>query len=439
MASRLVNIDRKTPLLLPPDLQEWVRGDDLAHFLVDAVELLDWSAARVNDKGTGSEQYPPGMMLIVLLYCYAHGIFSSRRIEQATYQHVSVRFLSGDTHPDHDTIASFRRENGPLIRSAFQQILQLAQQSGLPRLGSIAVDGTRLWASARKGQSITYERLEQALGQLDEQITQLLKQAEAADQNAADPGSQLPARLQDARQRREVLQAAKTELERRVKERAEVRAQERKDRPPGDRPREFSPTPRAQEVVNLTDPQSHLMPHAREGFIQGYNAQVAVEVKTGLIVAAAVTQQTNDTRQLQPMVQRAAERVQPEYILADSGYEHSVQIRQIEAEYSACVLCPPVRNPTGRSARWEPLAQRQRKHQRRKMRRRLRTAQGRRLYALRKGLVEPVFGIIKSVLGFRRFNLRGLANVSNEWNLVSLAFNCKRMVLRNMAPQASVA
>src|ERR1700733_666454 len=143
MSNRYVSVDRNTPLLMPPDLREWVRDDDLVHFLVDALPLLDLSCAVVNQRGTGSEQYPPGMMLGLLVYCYANGIFSSRRIERATYQQVSVRYLCADTHPDHDTIAKFRRENGALLRQAFVELLQLAQRSGLLQLGTLVLDGTK--------------------------------------------------------------------------------------------------------------------------------------------------------------------------------------------------------------------------------------------------------------------------------------------------------
>jgi transposase len=155
MSTRFVNIDRDTPMLLPPDLREWVQQDDLVHFVVEALALLDVSTASVNHRGTGSEQYPPGMMLGLLIYSYAQGLFSSRQIERATYQNLSVRYLAANTHPDHDTIAKFRRDNGGLIRSAFVQLLQLAQAAGLVRLGAIALDGTKIGAATNKRPNLT--------------------------------------------------------------------------------------------------------------------------------------------------------------------------------------------------------------------------------------------------------------------------------------------
>src|SRR5580692_2036280 len=166
MSTRFVNIDRTTPMLLPPDLREWVQRDDLVHFLVDALLLLDVSVAAVNVRGTGSEQYPPGMMLGLLIYCYANGLFSSRQIERATYQHLSVRYLAANTHPDHDTIAKFRRENAALIQSSFVQLLQLAQRAGLLKMGIVALDGTKLEANASKRKTLSAAQIVEQLHQL---------------------------------------------------------------------------------------------------------------------------------------------------------------------------------------------------------------------------------------------------------------------------------
>ena len=151
MSARFVNIDRETPMLLPPDLREWVAEDDLAHFILEAVEGLDTAGAAINERGSGSEQFPPAMMMGLLLYCYAQGIFSSRRIEAATYSHLSVRYLAGNTSPDHDTIATFRRVNKKLVQASFVRVLELARELGLLRVGTVAVDGTKLWANASKG------------------------------------------------------------------------------------------------------------------------------------------------------------------------------------------------------------------------------------------------------------------------------------------------
>src|SRR5208283_4389833 len=216
MSTRLINVDRNTPMLLPPDMRDWVREDDLVHFVIDALAILDVSAARLNERGTGNEQYPPSMMLGLLIYCYAQGIFSSRQIERATHQNISVRYLTGNTHPDHDTVAKFRRENAALIRSAFVQLLRLAQGSGLLRLGAVALDGTKIAAAAAKRQNVTYERL--------------LERAEAADQNGGDD-EPLPTELAKAQERRARLMAAKAELEEQAHQRYQQREQQRQQAP----------------------------------------------------------------------------------------------------------------------------------------------------------------------------------------------------------------
>jgi transposase len=232
MSTRLVNIDRNTPMLLPPDLREWVQHDDLVHFIVDALAVLDVSSARLNERGTGSEQYPPGMMLGLLVYSYAQGIFSSRQIERATYQNISVRYLAANTHPDHDTIAKFRRENAVLIRSAFVQLLQLAQAAGLVRLGAVALDGTKIGAATTKRQNLTYAQLQEQLGQWDARVSTLLEQAERADQTVESP-DQLPEELAHAQQRRARLLEAKAQLEQQALVRSQQREQEREQAPPG--------------------------------------------------------------------------------------------------------------------------------------------------------------------------------------------------------------
>lgn len=430
MSTRFVNIDRDTPMLLPPDMREWVQHDDLVHFIVDALGLLDVSSAGVNSRGTGSEQYPPAMMLGLLIYSYAQGLFSSRQIERATYQNLSVRYLAANTHPDHDTIAKFRRENGVLIRRAFVQLLQLAQAAGLVRLGAIALDGTKLGAATHQRQNLSYAQLQEELAQLDGRVAALLEGAEVADQNGQSDG-QLPEELTGAEQRRARLLAAKAQLEQQALVRHHQREKERDQAPPGGKRSRVAPEPRAQDRINLTDPDSTLM-RTRTGFVQGYNGQLAVSVDKGLIVAADVVRDTSDIKQLQPMVGQVADILRvPTHVLADTGYENVPQIQAVEATGSTTVLCPPARignvNPT------TPFKRPWREHSkafREQMRQRLLTPTGRALYDRRKTTVEPAFGIIKAALGFRHFRLRGLAKVRIEWLLVSLAFNCRRLALQ---------
>jgi len=429
MSARFVDVDRNTPMLLPPDLRDWVERDNLVHFLVDALEVLDLSAARINDRGTGSEQYPPGMMLAVLIYCYANGIFSSRQIERATYQNVPVRYLAANHHPDHDTFASFRRQNSALLRSAFVQLLQLARGAGMLQLGALALDGTKLQANATKRKTLTSAQIEQELSRLDERISQLLENAEKADQNDTDR-TELPVELADAQTRRARLLQAKAQLQEQVRQRHRQRQEDYERRPPGDRPRRVPAEPRPTDTINPTDPDSTLTASAKARYIQGYNAQLVVSAqRRGLIVAADVVRDTNDIQQLEPMIKQAVENVGPvSHVLVDTGYENVRQIIAVEKQHGLEVLCPPAASANakegvvGRSP-WR----RARKAKRQQLRDRLETEVGRTLYRLRGTTVEPAIGIIKSTLGFMRFGLRGLSHVKTEWFLVSLAFNCRRM------------
>jgi transposase len=430
MSARFVNIDRETPMLLPMDLREWVRGDDLAHFVLEAVAGLDTEMAAINQRGSGSEQYPPAMMMALLLYCYASGIFSSRRIEGATHWHVSVRYLAGNTHPDHDTIAHFRRTNRKLVQRSFVRVLELAREVGLLRMGTIVIDGTKLWANAAKRATLSEAQLEAELEVVEREVEELLAQAEAADAEGSEEGSRLPRELADRAQRRARLEAARLSLaERRaqaVERHAQERVQAREEGCEGPR-RRTRPGPN--ETINTSDPESVLQPTAREGFIQGYNAQAAVSAHSGLIVAAHVVTDTNDFRQLVPTVEAIPATLgPPQAIVADTGYDSAAQILRVERRSGATVYCAPkklsrVARTVGRQSqrRQAPAKLRDRMNQR------LVSEPGRHLYALRKTTVEPVFGIIKSALGFRRFQLRGLEKVNLEWQLLSTAFNCKRL------------
>ena len=438
MSVRFVNIDRETPMLLPPDLREWVREDDLAHFILEAMEGVESNLAAINHRGSGSEQYPPAMMMALLLYSYASGIFSSRRIEAATHWHVSVRYIAGNTHPDHDTIATFRRVNKELVRGSFVRVLELAREMGLLRVGTVAVDGTKVWANAAKRATLSAAQVEEQLGFLQEQAEELLTKAEAADAQEPNEGDSLPRELVDRAQRRARLERARLALEEKAQERARGAAKEREraqregcqGRPA------VAAKVRPSDQVNTTDPQSALQPTAREGFIQGYNAQAAVSTESGLILAAHVVSDTGDRRQLVPTIAAIPMQLgRPQAIVADTGYDNTAQILEVERTTGANVYCAlqspnrkqsePGRSPLRKSQRRQAPAQ-----LRQRMSARLQSAEGARLYRLRQTSVEPIFGIIKSVLGFRCFGLRGLEKVNLEWQLVGAAFNCRRLAAR---------
>jgi transposase len=423
MGARLVNIDRSTPLFLPPDIREWVGGDDLAHYILEAVEMTDLRTAALNERGSGSAQYPPGMMLALLIYSYATGIFSSRRIEAASFTSVAVRFLCANEHPDHDTIATFRRENEPLLKQCFVRVLELARESGLGRLGTVCVDGTKLLANASKRRTHDAGAVAAQLRLLEAEVAARIQRAGTEDSSQEPDGLTLPKALDNAAKRREVLQRALANLEARVP--AAAAPAPPASEPPPPPPRE-EPAPARAPQVNLSDPDSALMPTRSGPFVQGYNAQLCVQAEgLGLIVAAQVTNQTNDRQQLAPMLAAIPKELgQPAAVLADSGYDNSAQIAQIEASGHTTVYCPP----TGRIG--QPSRSRPRellRTQRTQMAARLASASGALLYRRRQTAAEHPFSVIKQTLGFGRFRLRGLGGVNLEWLLLALAYNCRKL------------
>ena len=450
MPARLVNIDRDTPLLLPPDLRQWIPADHLAHYILDAIESLPLTTLRVNERGTGDEQFPPRMMLGLLIYCYATGTFSSRAIERATYTDVAVRFLTGDTHPDHDTICAFRRQNRALLAESFVRVLELARECKLLQLGRItlAVDGTKVLANASKHSAVSYQRAGAQIELLQHEVGQLLAKAEQADSTPLQDGLSIPAEISRRRDRIAKLQAARAVIEDRARQRAaqerpayEAQAAERDARRArGEvvRGREAQPprdTPARKDQFNFTDPESRIMKAGTGAhFEQAYNAQAAVETDSRLIVAARVTDAPNDKEQLVPTVQAvpSAIRQAVNAVLADNGFYSAEAVATVQADggpavYAALDKTGHHRRVTDLERQTDPPAPSAEAAPSAHMRHRLQTQAGRALYRLRQQTVEPVFGIIKEALGFRRFRLRGLAAVELEWTLVCLAYNLRRL------------
>ena len=452
MATRYVNIDRETTLLLPPDLRDWVPADHLVHFVIDAVEQLDVRTARVNERGTGSEQYPPRMLLGLLIYNYATGVFSSRQIERATHENVAVRLLCADTHPDHDTLCTFRRENAALLQACFAQVLELAAGCGVLKVGGItvAIDGTKILANASRHSAVSYEHADQTMRQLDLEIAELLRKAEAADAVPLNDGLSIPAEVQRRQERKAQLARARAEMEARAyarfqEEKAEYEAQKAEARAKsaagqkGHWPeRPTGPTPGPKEQYNFTDPESRIMKTPGLKFEQAYNAQAAVEVDSRLIVGQRVSSVPNDQRHLVATVRAIEPGVGPvKEVLVDSGFVSEAAVRALERDETGqptglIVLAPLRREAHGRSVaqlerREDPPAPPQSASFAERLLHRTATAAGRLRYKLRQQTVEPTFGIIKEVLGFRRFSLRGESKAALEWTLVSLAFNLKRM------------
>ena len=274
MATRFVSVDRDTPLLLPPNLRDWVPDDHLVHFLLDAVDALDLRQVRVNTRGTGSEQYPPAMLLGLLLYSYATGTFGSRRIEQSTYDSVPVRLLTADTHPDHDTLCTFRRENQALLTESFVQVLQLAQQLNVLKFGqlTVAADGTKVLAHASKHSAVSYQRAGEMIAQLELEVQQLLAKAEAADATPLQDGLTIPGEITRRQERKAALAQARAEIEARAQARYAVQLaeheaklaertarKERGEKVGGQPPQAPTPEPDPKDQHNFTDAESRIM------------------------------------------------------------------------------------------------------------------------------------------------------------------------------------
>jgi len=442
-----VQADRNQPYLLPPDLREWLPEDDLAHFVVEAVERVPLSAFVVNDRGTGSAQYHPRMMLALLVYCYANGIFSSRRIERATYRDIGVRYVMANTHPDHDTLCKFRRENLEAVGSGFVEVLLLAQELKLLQVGRVSVDGTKVDANASKRRSIRYDRAVQLRAQLRGEVKDLLAQAERADvKDAADP-QQLPRELARREQLAAQLDAACARLERQAKaqaqadqaeyERKEAARDKREGRAKGRRIKPPDETPKETAQVNLTDADSGLMrKNQRSEYRQAYNAQAVVDADgSQLVLGARVSQCASDRNELVADVGSVPAAVgTPAQVLADNGYATETEVdaltgREIDVlvavgtedrrrRHDFRPLPDPdqVAEPKPPKAPWLVA-----------MQEKLSEEGNRASYRLRQQTVEPVFGIMKHALGFRQFLLRGHAKVTLEWQLVALAYNCKRL------------
>ena len=442
-------IDRDTDCLLPPSVQEWLPAAHLARYVVDVVEQLDLSVMERAYAGKGSDAYHPATLLALLIYGYATGVFSSRKIERATYDSLAFRYIACNRHPDHDTLANFRKRFGREFESAFIQVLEVARENRLSSFGTVSLDGSRIHANASRHSALSYGHAEKIEAQLKAEVQELMKLAEAADQSSLPDGMKLPEEIRRREDRLAAIATAKAKIEARAAERfereqaehqARLAARAKKEAERGKKSGGRGPKPpeaglRADDQINLTDEESRIMPVSGGGFEQSYNAQVLVDTEAMLILAAHITQATNDKEQVEPMIRKVQANPeglnQPQTWLADTGYFS-------EKNVTACVaakiepLIAVKRNEhhphwRERFSEPEPLAGKASAVE--AMKHRLKTRAGRATYALRKQTVEPVFGIIKSVMGFRQFLLRGLANVTNEWMLVCLAWNLKRMAV----------
>lgn len=447
--SRFRPIDRQTDYLLPPSVQDWLPESHLARYVVDVVEGLDLSELERAYAGRGSDAYHPAMLLSLLIYGYATGAHSSRKIERATYDSLAFRFIACDQHPDHDTLATFRRRFGEQFADVFVQVLQVARENQLSRFGTVSLDGTKIHANASRHSALSYGHAEKIEAQLKAEVQQMLALAEAADQGNVPEGVDLPAEIARREDRLAAIAAAKAKIEARAKERFEREQveyeaklakrqarQEATGKKPGGKPPEPPQAgPRADEQLNLTDEDSRIMKVAGGGFEQCYNAQAAVDAESMLVLAPHITQAGNDKGQVEPMVARVGALPDglnhPERLLADTGFfsADNVQCCREAGIEPLIAVGRDAHHPDWRSRFEEAAALDRPVSPVEQMKHTLKTKAGRAAYAKRKQTVEPVFGIIKSVMGFRQFLLRGLDNVRNEWTLVCLAWNFKRMAV----------
>lgn len=429
LGPRFVNLDRDTPLLPPPNRRDWAPADPLGHFVLDAVEALDRRPVQVHHRGTGSQEFPPHTLLALLIDSCATGTCSSRRSEKSTHDRVPVRLLCADTHPGHDTIGAFRRENQSLPTETFVKILQLARRLQLLRVGglTVAADGAKVLACASKHAAVRCEHAGKTLEQLALEIKQLVEQAEQAGRTPFQDGLSIPEAITRRQERKARLQEARAEIEARAVARAARRARGETVRGPAPQPPSDQPPP--SDPSHFTDPESRIMKAGTGGhFEQTCHAPAAVEVESRLILAAPVTDAAHDKPQLVPTLQAIPAEIgglaAVADVLTDSGFYGAAAgsaLAQTPAGQPAGVPVYAAQEKKGhhrtvedREARPEPPAPPAGASASEVMSHRRRTAAGQAKYKLRQQTVEPILGIIKSVPGFRQFRLRGKEKASLE-------------------------
>ena len=419
-------------LLLPPSLREWLAEEHLAYFVSDVVDQLDLSAihAVYEKEKRGQPPYDPRLMTKLLVYGYCTGAFSSRRIQKRLQEDIPFKVLAAGNEPDFRTISDFRKIHIETLQNLFEQVLAMSLECGAIQLGRVSLDGTKLKANASKHKAMSYSRMKEKQQQLKEEVKQLLEQAEAADQDedrqyGGKRGDELPEELQRRETRLAKIKEAKKVIEQRARDKA---AEEGKGTAEAKRAK-----PEDKDQYNFTDPESRIM-KGGDGFVQGYNAQAAVEPELLLIVGQTVTEAANDKQQLMPMVelieQQSGQR--PEAILADNGYcseenlEHLESAARPERKIEGFIATGKQKHGEHRlPAKRGPLPKGATKVDR--MKRKLQTKVGKAVYAARKCVVEPVFGQIKQARGFRQFLLRGKKKVKGEWALLCLTHNVLRL------------
>lgn len=451
MNNKFINLNNLQPIKIDKSFKGWLHEDSLARFIVEIVNQLDISKIDAQYNASGSLGYPPKMMIALIFYSYASGIFSSRKMEKATYELIPVIFITQGLHPDHSAIAHFRKRFLKNLEDIFVQILLIASEMGILKLGSVSLDGTKIKANASKHKALSYEYACKLEDKLQQEIIFLMAKARESD-NSENNDINIPEELQRREDRLKNIITAKATIEKRRKIRYD---QEKKDHDAklkeralkekargrklgGKKPVAPDEKPKPSDQVNFTDEESRIMPISGGGFQQAYNAQAAVDMDTMLILENHVSQSSNDKQELEPILNKIAELPNQlgvvDRVAADNGYK-SESNTVFAAEVGVELYVPAGRqkhnnkldellsqdpvepiNPTPSEA----------------ISHRMLTKVGKAFYALRKTTIEPTFGIIKEVMGFRRFSLRGLDLVTGEWTLVSIAYNLKKLCALNL-------
>lgn len=431
--------------LLPPDMKSWLPEGHLSFFIIEIVNQLNLKRIykKYKNKAGGRPAFHPVMMTSLLLYSYCNGVFSSRQIEKKTYEDVAFRVLAGDKHPDHDTICDFRRENLIQLTNLFVQVLKICQKAGLVKMGHVALDGTKMQSNASKHKAMSYGRMAQKEAKIEKEIKSLLSKASSTDSEEDKKygkgvrGDELPEHLKNTKKRLEKIKAAKAALEKEEQENAEKKDKEYKEKkrnyekrggrgrpptPPSDKPDD-------KKQYNFTDPESRIMKsRGRDNYVQGYNCQAAVDEESQIIIAAETTQQANDKNQAEGMLSKIEKNtgIKPGIITADAGYfsEKNAQLlsdKKIDGYIATGKIkhgeiIPNTKGRLKNNVSVKDL-----------MFRKLNTKAGKKIYSKRKHIVEPVFGHIKEILGFRRFSFRGLYKCSGEWELLCVSHNLLKL------------
>lgn len=447
MASLFKGYNRDTKYLLPPSVTDWLQPAHLAYFVSDIVEKLDLSAIKNQYKGGGQKGYDPEILLCLLFYGYMTGTFSSRKIEDATYESIPFRYLAANQHPDHDTIANFRQRFLPELTDIFVQILSIAREMGVKKVGTVSLDGTKIRANASKHKALSWGYANKLEAQLKSEIESLMKKAEGIDSSVDENGMDIPEEITIREDRLKAIDKAKRIILERSKERyvhekekydAKVRVREEKARITGKKPRGKEPIPpvdepRDKDQVNLTDEESRIMPVKGGAFDQCYNAQASVDIESMMVLTTDVTTHTNDKKEIAPAIiefeKLDDDIAEVNNMLADTGYHSAENIELcLEHSISPLIACKREKHHPSPEERFsEPAPSPEDATPFMCAAHRLTTQEGKKLYAKRKSTVEPVFGIIKSVMGFRQFSLRGEEKVKGEWKLVNICWNIKRL------------